>query len=189
MVTAVVGAGGKTTLIHALARQYRAQNRKVFVTTTTHMYREAGMLLDPDAAQLCAELNTHGYAVAGTLAAEGKFGPLSPAVYLAGCAAADEVLVEADGAHGHLMKLPAAHEPVIPDNAQTIILVFNRTAIGRPISEAAHRPQIVADYLGKPLDARITAADFEAAAKRYLELLRAEHPACRVVFHPVPAES
>ncbi|MDD6320905.1 MAG: selenium cofactor biosynthesis protein YqeC [Oscillospiraceae bacterium] len=188
MVTAVVGAGGKTTLIHALARQYRAQNRRVLVTTTTHMYREPGMLLDPDAARLCAELNERGYAVAGTPAPEGKFGPLPREVYLAGCAAVDEVLVEADGARGHLMKLPAAHEPVIPDNAQTIILVCNRTAIGHTIAEAAHRPQIVADFLGKSLDARLTAADFEAVAKRYLELLRAEHPACRVVYHPVPEE-
>ena len=38
MIIAVVGSGGKTTLIKKLAEQYRAQGKKVFVTTTTHMF-------------------------------------------------------------------------------------------------------------------------------------------------------
>lgn len=40
MIQAVVGSGGKTTLIHRLAEEYRAQGKKVFVTTTTHMRAE-----------------------------------------------------------------------------------------------------------------------------------------------------
>ena len=43
MVIAVVGAGGKTTRIHKLAEQYRKLDKKVLVTTTTHMYREEGV--------------------------------------------------------------------------------------------------------------------------------------------------
>lgn len=176
MVTAVVGAGGKTTLIHALAGQYRAAGRRVLVTTTTHMYREPGMLLDPDAAALVQTLREQGFAVAGSAAAAGKFGPLPPAVYAAGCAAADEVLVEADGARGRLVKLPSPHEPVIPDNARRIILVCNLKAVGRPLAEAAHRSSPVSDYLQVPEDALLTEAHLQALARRYLTLLRAAHP-------------
>ena len=47
MIQAVVGSGGKTTLIHRLARIPR-QGKKVFVTTTTHMRIEADTLLTDD---------------------------------------------------------------------------------------------------------------------------------------------
>ncbi len=33
-----VGAGGKTSLLHRLAEEYRARGRKVLLTTTTKMY-------------------------------------------------------------------------------------------------------------------------------------------------------
>ena len=36
-VVAVVGAGGKTTLVYRLAAEARALGRRVLVTTTTHM--------------------------------------------------------------------------------------------------------------------------------------------------------
>ena len=40
MIRAFVGAGGKTTLIHKQAAQYRAEGKRVFVTTSTHMFME-----------------------------------------------------------------------------------------------------------------------------------------------------
>ena len=176
MVTAVVGAGGKTTLIHTLAARYRAAGRRVLVTTSTHMYREPQMLLDPDAAALIAALRHNGYAAAGSAAPEGKFGPLPPAVYRAGCAAADEVLVEADGAKGRLLKLPAAHEPVIPDNAARIILVCNLKAAGLRLAEAAHRPAPLRELLHAQDDTVLTPQMVQAAAERYVALLRARWP-------------
>jgi xanthine dehydrogenase accessory factor len=45
MIKAVVGSGGKTTLIHQLAKQYRKAGKKVFVTTTTKMLIEEDTLL------------------------------------------------------------------------------------------------------------------------------------------------
>ena len=50
MVTAVVGAGGKTTLIRELSARYRAQGKRVLVTTSTHMFRERHTLVDAEAA-------------------------------------------------------------------------------------------------------------------------------------------
>ena len=37
---AAVGAGGKTSLLRALAAEYRMQGRKPVVTTTTHILKE-----------------------------------------------------------------------------------------------------------------------------------------------------
>ena len=49
MIQAFVGAGGKTSLIRKLARKYRAEGKKVFVTTTTHMFIEEDTILSDDA--------------------------------------------------------------------------------------------------------------------------------------------
>ena len=158
MVTAVVGAGGKTTLIHALTARHRAAGRSVLVTTTTHMRREPGMLLNPTPEQLTAALKTAGYAAAGVPAAEGKIGPLPREVYLAGCAAADEVLVEADGARGRFVKLPAPHEPVIPACAGQTVDVVGADGFGRPIAEVCHRPERYAAICGAALTDIVTPA-------------------------------
>ena len=42
----LVGGGGKTTLLYALARHYSAQGQRVLVSTTTHIWR-AGRKLPP----------------------------------------------------------------------------------------------------------------------------------------------
>ena len=46
-IIAVIGAGGKTTLIHRLAEEYRRKGASVLVSTTTHM------LVEPDTDQMC----------------------------------------------------------------------------------------------------------------------------------------
>ncbi len=47
-VISIVGAGGKTTLVHKLAREYHRRGKGVLVTTTTHMYVEADTDLSCD---------------------------------------------------------------------------------------------------------------------------------------------
>ena len=96
MIQAIVGAGGKTTLMHRLARQYREQGLKVLLTTTTHMFIESDTLCTGSAEEIRRALETGGYAMAGVADGE-KIGPLPEAVYLEVCQYADMVLVEADG--------------------------------------------------------------------------------------------
>ena len=45
MIIALVGSGGKTTLLKKMANEFRNEGKKVFVTTTTHMFAEADTLL------------------------------------------------------------------------------------------------------------------------------------------------
>ena len=182
MVTAVVGAGGKTTLIRELSARYRAQGKRVLVTTSTHMFREPSTLVDAQAAELVTVLQTEGFAMAGSAAPEGKIGPLPPGLYAA-CAAADEVLVEADGARGHLVKLPRAGEPVIFDNVTDIVLVINLKAEGLPLCEAAHHPEQVAAALGTAQDAPLTPALLGRLTALYRAHLRSHWPDKRLRLH------
>ena len=62
------------------------------------------------------------------------------------------MLVEADGARGKSFKTPAAHEPVIPGATTLVVIVMGIGAIGRPIAEKCHRPELVAELAGLSID-------------------------------------
>lgn len=83
-------------------------------------------------------LNETGYVMAGT-SERGMVSPLPWAVYEEVCHAADEVLVEADGARHCAVKFPASHEPAVPANADRIIVVCGLHGLGRTIREEAFR--------------------------------------------------
>ena len=63
MIRAVVGAGGKTSLIRAYTEEFRRMGKKVFVTTSTHMFIEEDTLLTDDAAVLLRALEEKGYVI------------------------------------------------------------------------------------------------------------------------------
>ena len=91
MITAIVGSGGKTTLLKSLAEKYRAQGKTVFVATTTHMFIEEDTLLTDDAAVIVDALRKNGYVFAGVPEGE-KIKALPSAVYAEVCKAADVVV-------------------------------------------------------------------------------------------------
>lgn len=184
MIYAIIGAGGKTTLIHALAQKYRAQGRKVLVTTATHMYIEADTLVTGSAEEIIAALETKGYAMAGIAEGE-KIGPLPPEIRSAVFPYADIVLVEADGSKGLPLKFPAAHEPVIWDEADEIIVVFGLHALGRTLRDAAHRPELAQTCLGIPADAPLEAGHIqELLMKGYVLPLKERYPEKTLHIHP-----
>ena len=147
MIRAFVGAGGKTTLIHEQAAQFRAEGKRVFVTTSTHMFTEPDTMLSDDADVIIAELNRTGYVMAGIPEGE-KIRALSPETYEKVCAQADVVLIEADGSGRKPIKFPNSTEPVLPDHVDEIVVVCGLQALGRPLIEVAHRPELVKACLG-----------------------------------------
>ena len=68
-MVALVGAGGKTSTLYALARQAADSGRTVVVTTTTHILRHPGLPLveEPTPERLRAALEEHGVVTVGTV--------------------------------------------------------------------------------------------------------------------------
>lgn len=176
MITAIVGSGGKTTLLKAMAAQFRSEGKRVFVTTTTHMFIEPDALLTDDTDVISQALDETGYAMAG-IPEGAKIRPLSPETYKTVCAHADVVLVEADGSKHMPLKFPNATEPVIPDNADEIIVVCGLNAIGQKARDVCHRLDLVTARLGIEDDTILTAAHVQQlVTEGYLLPLRKLHP-------------
>lgn len=162
-ITAVIGSGGKTTLLEALGRQLAGRGRRVLLCTTTKIRpfpgipwaRSAEELEAPRGALLCAGRPVEG---------EGKL--TDPGVPLERLLERfDYILAEADGAAGRPLKAHAPWEPVIPPGTGTLIQVVGASGFGRPIAQAVHRPERYARLAGVPEDAP-AGAETEAAVLR-----------------------
>lgn len=176
MIIAVVGSGGKTSFIKELAAKYKSEGKKVFVTTTTHMFIEENTLCTDDAEQIIAQLTDTGFVMAG-IAEGSKIKGLSKETYEAVCKHADVVLVEADGSKHMPLKYPNKTEPVIPDNADEIIVVCGLHALGQKAIDVCHRLELVKDCLGIADDTMITPAHVQKLIHDgYLKPLREQYP-------------
>ena len=184
MIICVVGSGGKTTLIKKLAEQYRREGKTVLVTTSTHMFIEEDTLLTDDADTILRRLAQTGYAMAGI--AEGKkIKALSPATYEAVCSFADVVLVEADGSKGLPLKYPNTSEPVIPENADEIMVVCGLNAVGQKAKDVCHRLELVKACLGIEDETIITPAHVQKlVTDGYLDPLRVAYPNAKITCAP-----
>ena len=146
-VTALIGGGGKTTLLYTLTEELRKSGSVVLCTSTHIRVPEQYPLVTGGAEELRAALERHGAVCAGTPAEGGKLtAPPIPFAELARLA--DYVLMEADGAKGLPLKIHAAHEPVIPQNAQRAVLVVGADGFGKPLSQVCHRA--VEDAIATP---------------------------------------
>lgn len=184
MIIAVVGSGGKTTLIHQLAQQYRNQGKTVLVTTTTHMLREADTLLTDDAALILEALEKNGYVMAGNAEGE-KIKGLSQETFRAVCHRADVVLVEADGSKGLPLKYPCATEPVIPEQTDEILVVCGLNAIGQKAKDVCHRLDLVCACLGIEENTVITAAHVgKLVTDGYITPLQDAYPQTKITLMP-----
>lgn len=157
-VTAVIGSGGKTTLVRVLAGELAARGRTVVLCTTTHIrpFEDVLNLLSPTAEELTRALSAHGVVCAGAVeAASGKLiASELPMALLASLA--DYVLVEADGSAGLPLKAHAPHEPVIPPEAGQTVCVVGLSGLGLPIRQVCHRPERYALLAGVPMDEAVT---------------------------------
>jgi molybdenum cofactor cytidylyltransferase len=141
---AVVGAGGKTTVLLGLWHHLTGSGHRVLATTTTKVaadevagipFRSAGRLgpklLGIDPTEVDQAFTSGAY---------------------------DVVVVEADGARHLLVKAPGPHEPVVPSTASLVVTVMAADAIGRVIEDVAYLPLRVAALAGcSPYD-RLTVA-------------------------------
>lgn len=161
-VVTLVGGGGKSSTMYALARQARDAGKRVIVTTSTHILPHPGIFLtdDPEPEHLKRCLEEHGVITLGTL---GRADKLCGTGEIGVCrGVADVVLIEGDGARVKPLKVPAAHEPVIPPETDAVVAVAGLDALDRTIGAICHRPEQVAAFLGKTLEDMVTEADMAA---------------------------
>ena len=154
-VISLVGGGGKTTLLYALARWYSAQGQWVLVSTTTHIRRPDANYA-PDEAARDALWQAGTYAVAGVPAEGGKL--TMPSHLADGMAEADTVLLEADGAKRHPCKAPAAHEPVLLRSSDIVLAAAGLSAMGKPLQDICFRLEAACALLAVPPGTPLTPA-------------------------------
>ncbi len=141
---AVVGGGGKTTVVHALAEQLTG-TRVVSCTTKMGHDQHHGLpvLLAPDDATLTAAV-AEGPVVAWRSIDGEKAVGVTPQDCDRWFGLVDHVLVEADGSRRRPFKAPADYEPVVPISTTRMISVIGGDALGRVIADQCHRPMRVA---------------------------------------------
>ena len=134
-IISVIGAGGKTTLIHRLAEEYQRKGNAVLVTTTTHMFAEPGTDLSGDAFSIREKLQRDHYCMAGIQCSENpqKMQALPEHTLRELLHYADIVLIEADGAKHHSLKYPSGAEPVIFRERRIFISCLERGILGNPV--------------------------------------------------------
>jgi probable selenium-dependent hydroxylase accessory protein YqeC len=154
-VVAIVGAGGKTSLLFALAREVAGLGGRAVVTGSTRFTPAPHGWPMPvkvaaragEAARLAAESGVNVLVVTGVEPQPaGRLAPLAVEDIdaLAGVEGFDATLVEADGSRARAFKAPGEREPVIPPSATHVIAVVGASALGQPLDGGAvHRPERV----------------------------------------------
>ena len=173
---AVIGSGGKTTLLRYLARRLPGT---VILTTSTHIFPFEGIpLVDADgeatpenrrrvAGEIRAALADSRVICLGKRLPSGKLSDPSEALpFEALLSLADYVVAEADGSAGHPLKAHRTFEPVIPACATMVVGVVGASGLGKPASEAYHCPELFCALAGCGPDAPVHPAHVAAVVNR-----------------------
>ena len=140
-VAAVVGCGGKTSLVELMADRLR--EKKVLISTTTKIYppKMKDIMLCETLRQCEEHEPQTGIQCMGLLnRASGKLEAL-PDAFLADLQSRyDIVLLEADGSRGLACKGWLANEPVVPHYCTHTVGLLTMGALGKPAGEnTVHR--------------------------------------------------
>lgn len=160
-IISVVGGGGKTTTMYALAEAFFTLGKKVLVTTTTHIYCPkvdcdnfsndtvwpylsvyASNLEDVKRIWENNRIPVIGEKEDGTKLCIPDSDYLKEAIALA-----DAVVIEADGAKCLPCKVPIAKEPVILPESNIIVGVMGMDALGQPACEVCFRYETAKSWL------------------------------------------
>lgn len=171
-ITAIIGSGGKSTLLKTLGLELMRAGGRVLLCTTTHMFPVAGVPWDGSSRRLdaapwkpgalhapvctceaCAGMNRGSICQAGVLdPGTGKLSaPAEPLGELA--QRFNYVLAEADGSKRLPLKAHATWEPAIPSGTANVVWVVGASGLGKPVAEVVHRPELFCKRCGcEPTD-------------------------------------
>ena len=193
-VISLVGAGGKTSLMFALAGELASNGISVITTTTTK-------ILEPSSLEtpfLILESN-EGKMVKLVLQNLGKYRQITLAMgrlssgklkgvtsdFILRLARLDQVshiIVEADGADRKPLKAPNPSEPVVPGNTSLLIPVIGIDALGTRLTDKnVFRPEIFSNLTGLPLGDIVTAEAIALSITRPNGLIRRSPSQARII--------
>ena len=144
------GAGGKTTLMFALAREMAARGERILICTTTKLARSEGegpwrsfaaSGVDEvlgNARRLGAQASPGAVLCYSALTVDGtKLLGHPPEMIdrLKEAPELDRVLVEADGSRKKPLKAPGADEPVVPLASDAVLVVAGLNGLGLPLAD------------------------------------------------------
>ena len=169
MVVAFIGAGGKSSAMAKLREELEGRT-PVVLTTTTRLGKEQvnlasqHLLIKDDLRDEDLEKVIGGPSSAlltGSLTEDGEkwtgihldtLHQLIPRFRELGIV----LLIEADGARRRSLKVPAGHEPVLPQDVDLVVPLVGLDVLGTSLKEGlVHRPEGVATWLGIDQDANI----------------------------------
>jgi len=193
-VISLVGGGGKTTLMFALARELASGGKSVITTTTTKILEPSPaeaplLLLEADEEQMVRALlqkvdKYRHITLAREKLSSGKLNGVSPELVakLAELKRVSYIIVEADGAAHKSLKAPNPTEPVIPYNTSLVIPLVGIDAVGcRLTEEDVFRPEIVSRLLGLPLGEIIPAEAIASLITHPKGIIKGSPPQARIV--------
>ena len=160
----LVGGGGKTTTMYALAHMFQKAGKKVVVTTSTHLQAPPEDIRARKIEEIRTLWKSGQIAVIGTdcesdkkVESDGqtkkiksvkKISMPEPVFLKEALQEADVVLIEADGAKHLPCKVPIEKEPVILPECTDVIAVMGMDALGKPLEEVCFRRDLAVQFLG-----------------------------------------
>ncbi|MEG2511898.1 MAG: selenium cofactor biosynthesis protein YqeC [Acetivibrio sp.] len=163
VIISIVGAGGKTTTLEALAEDYVQNRRKAVVTTTTHMFypENKWRFTESEEPDEIADLVKQQEVLwVGKACENNKFKQPNPNVMEYLCKGEVSVLVEGDGSKRLPFKVPGEKEPVLADNTSYVIGVLGLDGLKQKISKVCFRKEMVSSFLNKTQEDCLTEEDF-----------------------------
>jgi len=168
-IICLVGAGGKTSLMFAMARELAALGNHVITSTTTKIFEPSRqdtpfLLLREEARDIPKTIpeviDRYGHFTLADARLPGKkLKGISPELIdeLETSDAIDHIVIEADGAARLPLKAPGEYEPVITSKTSLVVVVVGIDSIGIQLSEGhVFRPHIVSELTDLPMGEKVT---------------------------------
>lgn len=191
---ALIGSGGKTTMIRTLARENRT-TKQIFVSNTLNMERIPESEVDFIDYQFREDYSLSEYTQAGVyvlaygIEPDNSLRGLPLDVLEKQMDCFELCLIECDESRQRPLKAWRSHEPVLPRSTDMTLGILDITSIGLKISvDTVHNLDVFCDLTGKKVGDIITREDIKrlilnpdmmfrsAQGKRVLFINKAENP-------------
>ena len=158
-IISVIGAGGKTSLLHKMSDYYLGKKETVLLTTTTHMMLERDTDISCDIFSIIERIKNDKYCMAGKI-----------------CDGSNKKIqalpLETDGAKHYSLKYPLESEPVIFEFTTDVYLVLGLWDIGKYCKDVIFRFEDMSFELGTKADEKVTFEHIKQIQKVYEKRLR-----------------